>query len=835
MLSTLSSQNSILACIMKKILILIGLFVYSVSSAQHSSVEIFEGLQKLKMVGSVLYIAAHPDDENTRLLTYFSKEKKIRTAYLSVTRGDGGQNLIGNEQGELLGLIRTHELLAARTVDGAAQYFTRANDFGYSKNPEETFRIWNKDSVLSDVVWVIRQFKPDIIICRFPTTGEGGHGHHTASAMLAEEAFDAAADPAKFSWQLKYTEVWKTKRLFWNTFNFGGNNTTSPDQIQIDVGGYDPLTGESIGEIASESRSMHKSQGFGTAKQRGKSIEFFKQLKGDKVSESLFEGIDLSWSRLKKDRLEEKINNCIKSYEFTSPSKSVPQLIEIYQLLYNIPDINNETSFYMRKKLEEVKNLIVNAAGIWMESVSERNYAVPGDTVGISNYVLTRSDIPVKLISVSAGRTNSTLNTLLRKDESDTIRLKMKIPADHKYSNPYWLNMPAAEGYFVLDDITKTGMDVNPPPVMVRYNFSINGVDISIENPVVFKIIDPERGEIYKSLEILPPAVINFSAKAYLFRNNKPEKIQMLLKFYADTGSAQVNIRLPEKWTASPSEFNVTKTGNESEYILESLVTPDSTVLSGNISATINFNGTMIDQSIFRVEYAHISSRFMLRRAVAAVTNADLKETIKNIGYIPGAGDEVDEFLRQIGFNLTILDKEKLSVTNLKEFDAIVTGIRAFNTNEWLKEYDQKLLNFVRDGGNLIIQYNTNNRLGPLASKIFPYPFTISRERVTDENAEVAFLKPDHPVLNYPNKITLTDFKGWRQERGIYFATEIDSSYEKIFSMHDPGEKDATGSLIIAKYGKGSFAYTGLSFFRQLPYAHPGASRLFVNLLSLPK
>lgn len=820
---------------MKYILTPLIFFIYSFCPAQPSSGELFGTMQRLKVTGSVLYIAAHPDDENTRLLTYFNNEKKLRTAYLSITRGDGGQNLIGNEQGELLGLIRTHELLAARMIDGAEQYFTRAYDFGYSKNPEETFRFWNKDSVLSDMVWVIRRFKPDVIICRFPTTGEGGHGHHTASAILAEEAFDAAADPEKFSWQLQYTEVWQTKRLFWNTFNFGGNNTTSPDQIQIDVGAYNPLTGKSIGEIAAQSRTMHKSQGFGTAKQRGSTLEFFKQLKGDIVKKDLFEGMNLSWKRFKKDNIDEKINECILAYDFTAPSKSVGKLTEIYKLLSEIPDRRDETSFCMKLKQQEVRELIAKISGIWMECIAEKNFSIPGEQIKLSAYVLNRSNTPIILKSVFTGRSDTVLNSVLRNNQMDTIRIKMQIPPGNISSNPYWLNLPATEGYFVLDDITKTGQDANQPAALVRYNMNINGVDIGYDVPVVYKITDPERGEIYKPFEILPPVVINFSSKAYLFRNNKPEKIRMLLKFHTDSGSAQVKLLLPEKWSAQPAEFIVKKEGSESEYFLEALITPDATTLNSDISAVVNFNGVVGDKSIYRVEYEHISSRFMLRKATVKVTNTELKQTVKNIGYIPGAGDEVDEYLQQIGYNLTVLDKEKLSASNLSEFDAIVTGVRAFNTNDWLKEFDKKLLRFVREGGNLILQYNTNSRFGPLATKIFPYPFTISRDRITDENAEIKFLKPEHPVLNYPNKITASDFQGWRQERGIYFAADIDSAYEKIFTMHDPGEKDFSGSLIVAKYGLGNFAYTGLSFFRQLPYAHPGATRLFVNLLSLPE
>jgi LmbE family N-acetylglucosaminyl deacetylase len=316
------------------LLLLLGHNLFAQNSAPATAGEILLGLQKLNTTGAVLYIAAHPDDENTRLLAWLANERKLRTGYLSLTRGDGGQNLIGKEQGEMLGLLRTQELLAARRTDGAEQFFTRANDFGFSKNPDETFSIWDRDSVLADVVWTIRKFRPDVIICRFPTTGEGGHGHHTGSAILASEAFEAAGDPKRFPHQLAYVSTWQPKRLFWNTFNFGTTNTTSPDQLKVDAGVYNSLLGKSYGEIAAESRSFHKSQGFGTAKSRGEALEYFKQLKGDSVKSDLFEGIDQSWSRMPQAaKIGRLTAAAVKSFRPLNPEASVPQLVTIYKTL----------------------------------------------------------------------------------------------------------------------------------------------------------------------------------------------------------------------------------------------------------------------------------------------------------------------------------------------------------------------------------------------------------------------------------------------------------------------------------------------------------------------
>ncbi|MCY7291599.1 MAG: PIG-L family deacetylase, partial [Ferruginibacter sp.] len=314
-------------CFVFIIMFLLVIHVKVQSPAIYSSADILQQMKKLEVFGSVLYVAAHPDDENTRLLGYMANERKFRTGYLSLTRGDGGQNLIGDEQGIDLGLIRTQELLSARRIDGAEQFLTRAFDFGYSKNPEEAMRIWEHDKILADVVWVIRKFKPDVIITRFPTTGEGGHGHHTASAILAGEAFDAAADPNKFKEQLKFVKIWQAKRLLWNTFNFGGNNTTREDQFKIDCGVYNPVLGKSYGEIAAESRSRHKSQGFGVTGQRGKNFEYFTTIKGEKPVNDLMEGVDsAAYRTTTATEYFAAVKELIKKYDYSNPKKSVSDL-----------------------------------------------------------------------------------------------------------------------------------------------------------------------------------------------------------------------------------------------------------------------------------------------------------------------------------------------------------------------------------------------------------------------------------------------------------------------------------------------------------------------------
>ncbi len=811
--------------------------IFAQSQQQMSSSEILQGMKKLNVVGSVLYIAAHPDDENTRLLTYLSKEKKLRTGYLSITRGDGGQNLVGKEQAELLGLIRTQELLAARRVDGAEQFFTRANDFGYSKNPEETFQFWKKDTILSDMVWIIRNFRPDVIICRFPTTGEGGHGHHTASALLAVEAYSAAADPTRFEWQLKFTEPWQVKSVFWNTFNFGTTNTTSPDQIKIDVGGFNTLLGKSYGEIAAESRSMHKSQGFGSARSRGEQIEYFKQLKGDSVKTDLFENVDHTWNRLgNRNDIIEKINSCIANFNSESPSNSIEALKSIRNALIALP-VNDENILYWKnQKLKETENLIVNCAGLWLEVAASNFSGIPGKNTDISTYAINRSDASVKITSIVYTSSSDTIAEIpLNKNVMRTFKRSISLDKNIPYSNPYWLKSGHDEGFFTVNDPMMLLQPENSAAVSVLFKVNIAGIDLQVTRPLVYKSVDPTKGEIYRPFEVLPPVAVNFSARAFTFRNGKSSKIQLTVTANSDSVQGKVLVNIPSGWKAEPSVFDLESTNRNSNRIFETTITPPASSSDGFVTATVVSGSDSVSQSIQRIEYDHIPYQFMLTDARSKIVSADIKLGGLNVGYIPGAGDDVAECLVQIGYNVTILTDEMLSKTNLNNFDAIITGIRAYNTNDWMQNHNTKLLEYVKQGGNFIVQYNTNNRIGPLIAKISPYPFNISRERVTDENAEVRFIDASQSTLNFPNKINQDDFKGWKQERGIYFASDLDPAYQKILSMNDPGEKANDGSLIVAKYGKGNFVYTGLAFFRELPAGIPGAYRLFVNLLGLPK
>jgi LmbE family N-acetylglucosaminyl deacetylase len=824
---------------MKRFISIISILLTSNLGAQEfqtlNSGQILQELKQLNCLGSVLYLAAHPDDENTRLLAYLVGEKHYRTAYLALTRGDGGQNLIGNEQGAALGLIRTQELLAARRTDGAMQFFTRAIDFGYSKNPEETFNVWNKDSVLADVVWTIRQFKPDVIICRFPTTGEGGHGHHTASAILAEEAFKAAADSTKFPEQLKYTHTWQAKRLFWNTFQFGSINTTAPNQLKIDVGGFNPLLGKSYGEIAADSRSMHKSQGFGVAKQRGVALEYFKFLLGDKKPDSsLFDAINTNWSRLRvKNDIGQAVQKCIEQFNPLAIQKSVPQLIEIYTKIQNLPVDKPTDVYWKNKQLERCKNLIVQCAGIWMEAYAQDYSAVPGDSLSLSAAIILRNKINAQLNDIQFVDKNIHLAKQLPFDQLQTFKQNYLLNKSASYSSPYWLNDAPKNNLYHVNNQLLIGQAENKPALSVLFSLSIMGTNIEIERPITYKYTDPIKGEVYRPLEILPKVCINLSSKAYLFNTQIAKKIFITLKANSDNCTGKLKAILPKAWklTFADTALHLEKKGDELR--IEAHLFPLDSAQKGEVSIFFETEDAVYNKSIERIEYDHIPYQFSLSEASAQINYFSFQTADKKIAYLPGSGDKVAECLQQVGFDVKIIDADFIAQADLRQFDCIITGVRAFNTNKKLMLYHDKLMDFIKNGGNLLVQYNTNNRHAPLTDQIGPYPFTISQKRVTNENAAVKFLDPNAAVLNIPNKISSADFEGWIQERGTYFATDIDKNYQTVLSMHDAHEPPLDGSLIIGDYGLGHFIYTGLVFFRQLPAGTTGAYRLMANLINL--
>src|SRR5688572_3597515 len=827
---------------MTKILTLSVLLAFSLnqlraqSPQSWTSADIYLGMKKLNVLGSVLYVAAHPDDENTRLIAYLSKDRLFRAGYLSMTRGDGGQNLIGDEQGIDLGLIRTQELLAARRIDGGEQFFTRAYDFGYSKNPEETFTKWDKAKILSDVVWVIRKFQPDIIITRFPTSGEGGHGHHTASAILANEAFAAAADPTQFAEQLKYVQPWQVKRVLWNTFNFGNTNTQREDQFKMDVGGYNPLLGKSYGEIAAESRSQHKSQGFGVPAGRGEALEYFTATKGDQPKNDLVEGIDISWKKINGgEGIEKIVNDLVASFDFLHPEKSVKGLVKLYKALEALP-----AGTWKNKKLDETRQLIEQCSGLWMDVFTNEQFAVQTDFLRFYFQFNNRLGVNASIKGFTIDGYDSTLNRQLIKNRNDTFSVRLFIPPTKPITQPYWLENKMEQGYFNVSDQTKIGIPDVQPAYTVNVKANIEGEDFNFTRIVKYKFTDPVRGELYSPLVVAPPVLITPSEDLKILMNgNGNDKMSGTISLKGlkkdFTGKivalSESDLKPIPNFSFNNQRVRVNSKNQTLGFEYNGKAIKSSVNVLFAVTDTTGKN--LIKSDRHEVKYDHIPVINYFHDADVAVKVINVQTHGKKIGYIVGAGDRVPEALEQMGYEVNRLNLKEIAKNPLDKFDAIIVGVRAYNTLDWLGNYYDKLMKYVEQGGNLIVQYNTNNFISNVRSKITPYDLTISRNRVTDENSPVTFLKPEHPVLNFPNKITQDDFKGWIQERSIYDAIDTSGKFEKILAMNDPGEKPDEGSLLIAKYGRGYFTYTGLVFFRQLPAGVPGSYRLLANLIAL--
>ena len=824
---------------MRKIFLIILTFhfshlTYSQSPKTYTSSEILLQLKKLNVLGSVLYVGAHPDDENNALLPYLANEKLYRTAYLSLTRGDGGQNLIGDEQGVELGLIRTQELLAARKVDGAEQFFTRAYEFGYSKSSDEALRIWDREKILSDVVWVIRQFQPDVIIKRFPPT-RGGHGHHSASAILADEAFTAAADPKRFPEQFKYgVKPWQAKRIMWNTFNFGGTNTTSEDQLKVDIGGYNSLLGKSYGEMGGEARTMHKSQGEGRPRRRGQSFEYFVTTSGEPAKTEIMDGVISDWKRINGgDAVQSMINNIIQNYKPDAPELSVLSLIKLYQSIKVLPGSN-----WRNKKLDEVQQLIEECSALYVEATSSQQRVVQGDTLRISFFLNERKAVNVTFKNIKLENFDSAFSIPLPANQNVTIAKTLSVAPDKKISQPYWLEYPLVGGTFEVRDQTMIGKAENDPSFEAIFLVNIAGEDFTIKRAVQYRVIDPVKGDMYQPIPVLPKVELNYTKDNFISLNNSPVKVEAKIKSNEtnDAGSLQLYQQYSKnwKWNEGHSSLNSIPETSKEKYWTGTF-SSQSKETNTTEEIKLRTSDGKYDGYTKTIAYDHIPTITYFPKAKANLVKLDVKIIGKKIGYIIGAGDKVPQALEAMGYEVKTLSEADITDDNLKQFDAIITGIRAYNIYEYLSNKNDVLMRYVQNGGNLIVQYLKSNQVGSKRVKVGPYPFTIDAgSRVTEEDAKVNFLLPDHPALNYPNKITQKDFEGWVQERSTYQVSQMDEHYQTPLGMNDKDEKQSNGSLAIAKYGKGNFVYASLVFFRQLPAGVPGAYRLMANLIGLP-
>ena len=824
---------------MRKIFFLFFIFHVSLSGNSQSqrtytSSEILLQLKKLNVLGSVLYVGAHPDDENNALLPYFAYEKLYRTAYLSLTRGDGGQNLIGDEQGVELGLIRTQELLAARKIDGAEQYFTRAYEFGYSKSSTEALRIWDREKILSDVVWVIRKFQPDVIIKRFPPDARAGHGHHAASAILADEAFTAAANPNRFPEQFKYgVKPWQAKRIMWNTFNFGsGANTTSEDQLKIDIGVFNSLLGKSYGELGGEARTMHKSQGEGRPRVKGQIYQYFVTTGGESAKKDIMDGVVTNWTRFGGgEAVNTMISGIINEYKADQPELTVPGLIKVYRMVAAMPE-----SVWRSKKLLEVQQLVEACSGLYVEATSSQQQVVQGDTLKMSILLNERKNINATLKHISIEKYDSAFTNSLAANQNFAFALTLPVAGDKKISQPYWLEYPLVGGTFEVRDQQQIGNAENDPSFEVVFVVNLAGQEFTVRRPVQYRVIDPVKGDLYQPIPVLPRVEMNFVKDNFISLNNAAVKVEANIRSNgtADVASLQQGIQFSKNWKANGDNPNLVTRGKEKRLVQN--FSPVASDPNTTEEIWLHTPDNKYDNYTKTISYDHIPTITYFPKAKANLVKLDIRTVGKKIGYIVGAGDKVPQALEAMGYEIKYLTEADLTDDNLKQFDAVITGIRAYNIYDYLSNKNDVLMRYVENGGNMIVQYLKLNTVGNKRVKAGPFPFSIDGGlRVTEEDAKVNFLLPSHPALNYPNKITEKDFAGWIQERSTYQVAQADEHYEMPLGMNDKDEKQSNGSLAITKYGRGNFVYASLVFFRQLPAGVPGAYRLMANLIALGK
>ena len=782
-------------------------------------------LERLTVLGSAITVSAHPDDENAALIAYLARGRKARAAYLSLTRGDGGQNLIGSEQGALLGLVRTQELLAARRIDGGEQYFTRAVDFGFSKTAEETFGKWGREAILADVVWTFRRFRPDVVVIG----NSGGHGHHQAAGMLAREAYTAAADKTRFPEQLRWVEPWQAGRLVSGGFG-GGRGGGAAGDIRMDTGEFDTLLGFSYTEIAGMSRSMHRTQGMGAPERRGPSNSSVSSVAGRPSSGDIFDGIDITWNRLPGGAAVGPIlEEAARTFVPEQPEKTIPLLLKARPLIAALKDP------WAAFKLKDLDETIALCAGLYLDASTDRSTVVPGETLQVNFEATSRSRFPfalksLKLEGMDGAPSQDFPSVTLAYNQPDRRSLRITVPQDQPYSQPYWLRKPGNGFTYVIEDQELVGLAETPPVLRARIRIQAGTEEIEYIRPVVRRYVSRTEGETTRPLVVVPPVAVGISEPVVWFPDAKPKTVEMLLRGNAPAMSGELVIEAPQGWSVRPasSPFQIATTGGETT--LSFTVTPPAGAARGQLRAIAKVAGREISSGMLVIEYPDNAPQTVFPPSTAKLVREDVRTLAKKVGYIMGAGDEVPRALGQLGCEVTLLTPEDLARGDLSRFDAIVAGVRAYNVRPDLTANQQRLLDYMQQGGTLVVQYNTAGAQGA-----GPYPLQVGGSRVTVEEAPVTFPNPQHVLLNTPNKIGPEDFTGWVQERGLNFPSQWDPRYETVFESHDPGEQPLPGGTLYARYGKGAYVYTAYAWFRELPAGVPGAFRIFANFLSAAK
>lgn len=817
-----------------------------------SGAEILQELRQFRTFATVLMVAAHPDDENRPLLAFLSKSQDLRTGYLSINRGDGGQNEIGPEFGEKLGVIRTQELLAGRRLDGARQFFTRAIDFGYSKSLDETLNFWDHQQVLGDVVRIIRTFRPDVITTQFaPVAQRGNHGHHNASAVLAVEAFKLAGDPKAYPEQIaEGLQPWQPLRIVQG----GGNALT------ISGGGVNPATGETIAAIAARTSAQHKTQGVGGGRGGGGGANFsvgFTLLEGAPGT-GLLDGVDTTWARVPNGGAEiaKLADELIANFKTDDPAASVPAILA---LRAKLAGLKSEDAVVAEKR-GLFDRILQHSLGLVLESTASTAEVTRDDTINIHYRVTSRAAIPISWLSPAAERPYPPVAVLNDSDKmlhygsgnpfpknmqlvagqaaegEITDRVELLAPG-HPLTQPYWLREEPAAGMFRVSakEAKLIEQPENPPLFVVWYSFSVGGQNLVLHDEVR---ASDGVGKPSRSVAIISPVSLKFGSGVALFTPGAKKSVEVEISAARANAAGTLHLELPDGWTATPAgqPFRLAASGDKAR--LAFTVSAPASAATGSILAVAEMSdGTRYSNGRVDLRYDHIPPQILQPPARLRVMATDFATRGKNVGYLPGAGDDTAESLAQLGYAVTVLSGADLTPEKLRGLDAVVIGVRAFNERTDLAANLPALLAWVEQGGTVIAQYNRPNGLN--TPQLGPFPLSIAGQapllRVTDEAAAVSFVAPDHPALNTPNKITAADFAGWVQERGAYFASSWDERYVPLLAMSDPGETQPNSSLLVAKHGKGYYVYTSLAFFRQLPAGVPGAYRLFANLVSLGK
>jgi LmbE family N-acetylglucosaminyl deacetylase len=798
-----------------------------------TAAEILQELKSFRVMATVLHVAAHPDDENTQLIAYLARGRGFRTGYLSLTRGDGGQNALGPELGEKLGVARTQELLAARRIDGGRQFFTRALDFGFSKDYAETLEVWDHRAVLGDVVRVIREFQPDVIITRFTTVPGGTHGHHTASAVLALEAFDAAGDPRAFPEQLaEGLEPWQPTRIFSNAM---GGRGAGP--VVLDIGGDDPVHGWSFASIASQSRGMHRTQNFGPGQPLAaggpSSPQTLQWMAGAPAVREMLEGIDTTWNRVPGGaEVTTRINDIIARFDARDPSASLPALLELRSRVAAVRA--DPVVLDKRRQLDAIVQAVL---GIEVSTTVPTAEVVPGEALALRHTVSVSGRTPVRWLEVRYPASGGELSAGVDLSAGDAITRSSSqtLPRGTPVSQPYWLREPPTAGMFRVDDPRLVGRPENPPAFPVEWVFQVGGQTLLVPDEPLTSPAATDSPALNpptpRRVDVIAPVSLRLPSEVVLFAPGATRAVTVEVEAHRPGSAGVLRLEAAPDWRVAPEAqpFQLGAPGERRSFTFN--VTAPATEGTADFIAAAEVGSTRWNTQYLEIRYEHLPVQILQPRArVRAVTLAVVKRGAQ-VGYLPGAGDRVPDALAQLGYQVTTLAPAGLTTERLRGLDAVVLGIRAANVRADLGPALPALFEYARGGGTVIAQYNQNT--GLQAIPLAPLRLELSGDRVTDERARVTFLAPEHPVLTSPNRITEADFAGWVQERGLYYPGAWDEAFTPILASADPGEPPLEGGLLVARYGSGWFVYTSLALFRQLPAGVPGAYRLLANLVSL--